>query len=305
MNSALSRLINRPADVFSVSTDGEYYYYNPLAVIQGYKYAKEFSCRQYLHSVFHCIYRHMFIGTLVNERYWNIACDIAVENSVNELQLDNTFLPQQTAQQDFIRKLSGKVKYITTEVIYHYFLNSNPTESTLENMERLFSFDDHSLWYQKENQDSGNNQANQNNQDNRNNQANQNNQDNNNFSHRKELEETWKDVSQYIQTALETIEQERGTQSGGLTQNLLEVNRERYDYTAFLKKFAVMSEAMKINDDEFDYIFYTYGLQIYKKMPLIEPLEYKDVRRIKEFVIAIDTSGSVSGELVQKFVQKT
>ena len=40
-------------------------------------------------------------------------------------------------------------------------------------------------------------------------------------------------------------------------------------------------------------------------MPLIEPLEYKDVRRIKEFVIAIDTSGSVSGELVQKFVQKT
>lgn len=62
---------------------------------------------------------------------------------------------------------------------------------------------------------------------------------------------------------------------------------------------------MKINDDEFDYIFYTYGLQLYEKMPLIEPLEYKEVKRIKEFVIAIDTSGSVAGELVQKFVQKT
>ena len=37
----------------------------------------------------------------------------------------------------------------------------------------------------------------------------------------------------------------------------------------------------------------------------MEPLEYKDVKRIKEFVIAIDTSGSTSGELVQKFVQKT
>ncbi|MBQ1453700.1 MAG: metallopeptidase, partial [Ruminococcus sp.] len=35
------------------------------------------------------------------------------------------------------------------------------------------------------------------------------------------------------------------------------------------------------------------------------PLEYKDVKRIREFVIAIDTSGSVSGELVQRFVQKT
>ena len=52
-------------------------------------------------------------------------------------------------------------------------------------------------------------------------------------------------------------------------------------------------------------IFYTYGLELYENMPLIEPLEYKDVKRIREFVIAIDTSGSVSGELVQTFVQKT
>ena len=66
-----------------------------------------------------------------------------------------------------------------------------------------------------------------------------------------------------------------------------------------------MNEAMKINDDEFDYIFYTYGLQLYDKMPLIEPLEYKDIKQIKEFVIAIDTSGSTSGELVQVFMQKT
>jgi predicted metal-dependent peptidase len=40
-------------------------------------------------------------------------------------------------------------------------------------------------------------------------------------------------------------------------------------------------------------------------MPLIEPLEYKEVRKIKDFVIAIDTSGSVRGDLVQRFVTKT
>lgn len=66
-----------------------------------------------------------------------------------------------------------------------------------------------------------------------------------------------------------------------------------------------MGETMKINNDEFDYIFYTYGLQLYEKMPLIEPLEYKEIKAIKEFVIAIDTSGSTSGDLVQSFVQKT
>ena len=40
-------------------------------------------------------------------------------------------------------------------------------------------------------------------------------------------------------------------------------------------------------------------------MPLIEPLEYKEVKRIREFVIAIDTSGSTSGDLVQTFLTKT
>ena len=40
-------------------------------------------------------------------------------------------------------------------------------------------------------------------------------------------------------------------------------------------------------------------------MPLVEPLEYKDVKRIREFVIAIDTSGSVAVDTVQKFIQKT
>ena len=118
-------------------------------------------------------------------------------------------------------------------------------------------------------------------------------------------EEDWKDVAERMQMDMETFSKNQGKDPGAMLQNLREVNRERYDYAAFLKKFAVRGEAMKVNDDEFDYIFYTYGLQLYENMPLIEPLEYKEVKRIREFVIAIDTSGSVAGETVQRFVQKT
>lgn len=115
----------------------------------------------------------------------------------------------------------------------------------------------------------------------------------------------WQEISERMQTDLETFSKKRGNNAGTLVQNLAAVNREKYDYSAFLKKFAVMREIMRVNDDEFDYIFYTYGLNMYKNMPLIEPLEYKDERRIRDFVIAIDTSGSVAGELVQTFVKKT
>ena len=43
----------------------------------------------------------------------------------------------------------------------------------------------------------------------------------------------------------------------------------------------------------------------YTRKCLLLRLDYKEIKAIKEFVIAIDTSGSTSGELVQKFIQKT
>ena len=115
----------------------------------------------------------------------------------------------------------------------------------------------------------------------------------------------WKELAAKIQEELETFAKSQGDTAGHLTQNLLAVTRERHDYTAFLRRFAVLSEEMQINSDEFDYIYYTYGLRLYSNLPLIEPLEYQDVLRVREFVIAIDTSGSVHGMEVQAFIQKT
>ena len=87
--------------------------------------------------------------------------------------------------------------------------------------------------------------------------------------------------------------------------NLKESLRDRYDYGEFLRKFAVMGEEMHINDDEFDYIYYTYGLELYENMPLIEPQETKEVKKVAEFVIVIDTSMSCSQNLVRKFLEET
>lgn len=120
------------------------------------------------------------------------------------------------------------------------------------------------------------------------------------------LQAEWQAISQRVQVDLETASQlSWGDRAANLLQNVQEVNREKYDYSEFLRKFAVLGEDMQINDDEFDYIFYTYGLRLYGDVPLIEPLEYKEVKKIRDFVIAIDTSGSVQGKLVQTFLTKT
>ena len=119
------------------------------------------------------------------------------------------------------------------------------------------------------------------------------------------LSQEWEDISKQVETMLEEYKQAWGDDFGALTANLNISNREECDYSKFLKRFAIMGEDMMINDDEFDYIFYTYGLKLYKNMPLVEPLEYKENKAIREFIIALDTSGSCQGDLIREFVDRT
>ena len=73
----------------------------------------------------------------------------------------------------------------------------------------------------------------------------------------------------------------------------------------FLQRFTFPREEVELDTESFDYIFYNFGMEQYGSMPLIEPLEYKEVRRLEELVIAIDTSGSCSREVVSRFLSET
>lgn len=118
-------------------------------------------------------------------------------------------------------------------------------------------------------------------------------------------ERDWEEIAKQIEMSLETFAREWGEEAGSLLANLAFANRRRYDYDDFLRQFMAVSEHMRINMDEFDYVYYTFGLDTYGNMPLIEPLEYKETQAIRDFVIAVDTSESVRGELVKSFVEHT
>lgn len=304
LDMALSILKLQPTLDIPFGSDGEVLYFEPFYVLKRYKVEKEAITRDYFHVVMHGVFRHMYIHTRMSRELWDLACDIAVENVINELDLRDVSASRQQAQTAILRKLQQKVNMLTAEKIYRYLMDQNLSTQDVQQMRNAFLGDDHSVWYpphrHQQKRDSGEGASKQPSLP-----PNDGQRDAlSNHSHTP-MEEEWKKIAERMQLDMETFAKEKGSVAGGMTQNLREVNREKYDYAAFLKKFAVMGEALKINDDEFDYIFYTYGLKMYDKMPLVEPLEYKEVKRIKEFVIAIDTSGSVEGELVQAFVQKT
>lgn len=118
-------------------------------------------------------------------------------------------------------------------------------------------------------------------------------------------ERDWLDIAKRMEVELASFSQSAGEGAGSLVMNLQLSTRPPVDYAEFLRQFATVAEELKVNDDEFDYIFYTYGLSLYGSMPLVEPLEYQETKRVREFAIAIDTSGSCSGELVRMFVTRT
>ena len=237
----------------------------------------------------HCVFSHMFIFQRKNKRYWNLACDIAVENIIIQLQNKAFKIDNEFEKEEIINKIRQKNKYMVANQIYNYFSNEKLKENTIKKYENIFKVDNHEKWYISPEEDNSKTD----------------NQTNNSENELKKLKDIWSNLGEKIITDLETFAKDIGNEQGDLIYNLKAIKKEKYNYQDFLKKFSVLGENMKINDDEFDYIFYTYGLSLYKNMPLIEPLEYKEEKKIKEFVIAIDTSGSVSGELVQTFIKKT
>lgn len=297
-----------------LAVNGKKLFYEPKWVLKRYRNEKEAVVRDYLHMVFHCVFHHAFVSTLVDIPRWNLACDIAVESAIEELDVRCAQAKRSISQQGYITQLRSAVNRMTAEKIYAYLCEKPLSIDELAKMQQCFRADSHDIWYMRTlllQTDSAKQRA-QGGKGSPEQHSRTASLPGNRFDDVSSLSEAmnglkdeWEKIARRILTDIKSFSKLQGDRGGSMVQALREVTREKYDYADFLRRFSVLGEMMKVNDDEFDYIFYTYGLKLYEKMPLIEPLEYKEVKRVKELVVAIDTSGSVVGDIVQRFINKT
>ena len=252
--------------------DGMMLHYDPALLLGQYKSAPHYAARLYLHTLLHCIFYHGRNTDKLNRAYWDMATDIAVEHTIVDMGLHLTRLPSDDLLQNRLELLHKQAGGLTAEKLYRHFRVEEPSKKAMEEWHKLCHYDEHIYWDRQEELDLS--------------------------------QAEWRRLSERIKADLKSFSRDRDN-AESMEQNLREATRERYDYTDFLRKFMVMGETVQVNDDEFDYIYYTYGLQTYGNMPLVEPLEYKDSNKIRDFVIALDTSASCRGEIVQAFLQKT
>lgn len=275
-DTALTRLqMSSRSGIMGFATDGANIYYDPTTLLVTYMDEPNIAVRIYLHILLHQIFLHPYRYDKVNEDYWNMACDIAVENIILEMDIPAAALTRDDEERGKIARIKKWCPEVTAEKLYREFMVNGVSNASRIEYQQLFSVDLHDNWRAKKEE-----------------------------TETIITEEEWKKISERIKTDLKTFSKNK-TGSESLDNNIDEANKQRYDYRAILEKFAVSGEEMMVNDDEFDYIYYTYGLSTYGNLPLVEPLEYKETNKVREFVIAIDTSASCRGKVVQDFLQKT
>ena len=88
----------------SFSTDGRVLYYDPVFVLRAYRGSKETVTRTYLHLVLHCVFCHPFAGIDTDRRLWDLACDVAAESVICELDLPCTRSDDDGRRRDMLKR---------------------------------------------------------------------------------------------------------------------------------------------------------------------------------------------------------
>ena len=280
LDVALSSLYFAPdPSVRGLGTDGTTLFFQMESLAAMYKKNRILVNRTYLHGVLHCLFCHLWNRKKRDREYWDLACDIAAESVIDSLLRPCVRIPPSAARREFYMRLESRCRVLNAESVYRTLRDMDLSKRELQRLAAEFYADDHRFWEQEQKPPHPNMARNR--------------------------KEDWDQKREKMQVEMEAFSEEMSEDEKDLHSQLAVENRERYDYRKFLRKFSVLKETVQVDPDSFDYVFYHYGMELYGNMPLIEPLETREVQRIQQFVIVIDTSMSCSGELVQRFLEET
>ncbi len=95
---------------------------------------------------------------------------------------------------------------------------------------------------------------------------------------------------------------DHGEYSGFGKQSGRAIKNNKRSYMEILRSFMLCKESDREDPELIDRIMYSYGFDLYGDVALIEPQEEAERRSFDTIAIAVDTSGSCSGETVNMFL---
>ena len=271
-------------------TDAENLFWNAEEVLELFRKSGESLQRRYLHLLFHGLYLHRFRKRNHPEKIWWLACDLMTEYRIDRLHIPGFEWPIPVQRSKVYRRIREQGAVFHERSLADWLQHMEREE--LQELECIFRKDNHEFWRESMDTDVKPDMTGMQTKPDRNRQI-------------SEAVHLWRSAFEQLELRSEEHKKQAGGSAGMQTEKVILEKERGYDYRQFLKQFAVCQEELTLDMDSFDYIPYDYSRRMYENLVFLEPLEYRDMNKLQEFVIAIDTSGSCSGEVVRQFLNET
>lgn len=128
------------------------------------------------------------------------------------------------------------------------------------------------------------------------------------------ISEMWKQASEIVleetsgmKSVMNKLQKQDsyGKGSGNAVLKIEADSENENSYYNMIMNLLTMKDTAREQQDEIDTMLYSYGLEMYGDVPLIEPPEETEQLEIHTICLAIDTSGSCSGPVAKKFLRES
>ncbi len=264
----------------ALSSDGKNLYYSPSRVISMYENNRyESLSHELMHVLFHMIYGdpEEYRNTRTR-KIFNAYSD--TRNDIIQYRLEGAEESLPYYYYDYCEFVEGYSRFPDS---YHTFKKDRNLSGKMVRRHAYRYGDDHSLWDKPMS---------------------------------KSVSMTWKKIRGTL--AVEKIIKDResdkknvgmftklyGIKKGEEVERYSAANGEAKNYTDTIRQFLKEKEGGREDPETIERMMYSYGFELYDDVALIEPSEEAENSSFGVLGVAIDTSGSCSGDVAEKFLRE-
>ena len=280
-----------------LETDGNYVFYQPQKIEKLYadRMLREIEIK-YLHFVLHGLlghfYTHKKLGT---DSLWDAVLDYEVETIVNSL---------------VEQRVSGiNKKRLGTKALYWYAKKQHQIAAKIRGFK---NWDNHKVWEREKKKKIGSLQL----KEGEGGGIEMTGMEGFPWGGEEEydVEKMWNEIQEMVGMGRElnarTLKKVlngkfAGTKKGNKEIDYDAAKENGNSYREYIRQYMREREIMKEQEGTIDKMLYSFGFELYGDVAFIEPEEYSENKAMKRVLIAIDTSGSCSGCVMNEFLRET
>lgn len=262
--------------VQTLTSDYSCIYYSAKFVCAQYEENKYKLCAIVLHTILHCMFLHQTQAYSDEEigRCADISVQLIMERLAPQLLKKAKTPPVVIRRKTFAEEVSFK------KLAAQAGTDSPLCRKALELHKEIQVLDEHSAWssdFSRNSDSDGNGMA-----------------------------QEWIQVLAMVASSEELVQGLLAGCGSGKSEELLTPSKSSgISYRALLEQYLQNEEVGRANPEEFDMASYALGMELYGNVPLIEESEVREDKSSGNIIIALDTSGSCSGKILESFVAET